>query len=587
MGHERHSAQRRSIFVATDIQCTSCGRAYDLWRHVGRVRVSSSCPTHISDDRSRYDEGTAFMPVVSYASQLPVHPSFRFVALDVDGHDLPSDWYMRIMGFAAEGFHGQRTLLDTFPVKELQDYWSTRPRDGDGGQKKEVDVEGVTRAFRAWEVSEGNVGALSDAPPPYSLEDAPSPQEPGPQMPWMQQQQSGRTGPPVRQDTRPSPSPSHSLVSAVAGAAAFPLAAAAVSYTERASPSLSAVAPPPRHTPPHVNLSSRPPPSTRPSYHAPGEFGMTPPLPLRPGSSSLSSPDRAHAGYDLGRHHSPAYHPHHSGHVSSLGHARIALPSPGVEHARGRSSSRSRSRSRSRSSSHSPKRKHKLKRKDKHKHGHSHSHGHGHSLSPVGSSHAMAFPGAGAVLYDAYSGGPYTPVHSHPVGHGGHATSGSVAGYAHGQQAYGQGQGHPGHYPSPNQHQHQAYDTPGYGYGQGQGHGQGYDAHQQQQHQQGYGYAPSACLFLVLDVYGLTWTTDPPSGYYGSYVPGAPYAGGPSGSGGGGGGLQGGIASALQAVEGIAGRQTRLQLEKTVKSLSGCRLFFGGGVLTCFCSGEL
>lgn len=92
-------------------------------------------------------------------------------------------------------------------------------------------------------------------------------------------------------------------------------------------------------------------------------------------------------------------------------------------------------------------------------------------------------------------------------------------------------------------------------------------------------------VFLVLDAYGLTWTTDPPSGYYGSYVPGAPYPGGPSGSGGG--GLQGGIASALQAVEGIAGRQTRLQLEKTVKSLSGCRLFFGGGVLTCFCSGEL
>ena len=88
-------------------------------------------------------------------------------------------------------------------------------------------------------------------------------------------------------------------------------------------------------------------------------------------------------------------------------------------------------------------------------------------------------------------------------------------------------------------------------------------------------------------VYGLTWimdmdTTDSPSGYYGPSGPGtgpgmgAPYPGGPPvGGGRGGGGIQGGFASALQAVEGIAGRQTREQLEKTVKSLtnSGCLSF--------------
>jgi len=58
----------------------------------------------------RYDEGTEFMPVVSHSSQLRVHPSYRFVALDVDGYDLSSDWCMRIVGFAAEAFHGQCTL---------------------------------------------------------------------------------------------------------------------------------------------------------------------------------------------------------------------------------------------------------------------------------------------------------------------------------------------------------------------------------------------------------------------------------------------------------------------------------------------
>ena len=45
---------------------------------------------------------TAFMLVESYSSQLPVPLSFRFLVPNVDGYGLPSDWYMRIMGFAAE-----------------------------------------------------------------------------------------------------------------------------------------------------------------------------------------------------------------------------------------------------------------------------------------------------------------------------------------------------------------------------------------------------------------------------------------------------------------------------------------------------
>ena len=45
---------------------------------------------------------TAFMLAESYSSQLPVPLSFRFLAPNVDGYGLPSDRYMRIMGFAAE-----------------------------------------------------------------------------------------------------------------------------------------------------------------------------------------------------------------------------------------------------------------------------------------------------------------------------------------------------------------------------------------------------------------------------------------------------------------------------------------------------
>ncbi|KAJ3564716.1 hypothetical protein NP233_g8116 [Leucocoprinus birnbaumii] len=75
-----------------------------------------------------YDEGTAFMPVVSHKRLLPQSDKYQFMALDEDGYDLPPDWYMRICGFAAEVLHDERRLFETFPSKELQDYWSSRPK---------------------------------------------------------------------------------------------------------------------------------------------------------------------------------------------------------------------------------------------------------------------------------------------------------------------------------------------------------------------------------------------------------------------------------------------------------------------------
>ena len=73
------------------------------------------------------------------------------MALDEDGYVLPSDWYahkppppkcvkahqkhlilatryMRICGLAAESLRGDRLFSDAFPLKELQDYWDTRPK---------------------------------------------------------------------------------------------------------------------------------------------------------------------------------------------------------------------------------------------------------------------------------------------------------------------------------------------------------------------------------------------------------------------------------------------------------------------------
>lgn len=119
-----------------------------------------------------YDEGTAFMPVVSSSKQLPVHSQFDFLALDADGHSLPSDWYMRIAGFAAESLHGDHMLHESFPVKELQDYWATRPRYEETTPAKEEteQLNEAQRAYHDW-AAQGEGAVVDEAPPPYMLED--------------------------------------------------------------------------------------------------------------------------------------------------------------------------------------------------------------------------------------------------------------------------------------------------------------------------------------------------------------------------------------------------------------------------------
>ena len=138
---------------------------------------------------NRYDEGTALMPIVTYRNQLPtpVREKYRFLAPDAGNIDLPPDWYsndldtsaahisdfacryMRISGMAAEILHGDRRVLETFPHKELQDYWGTRPRyeGGTSGGYKSADSkpEEATKHILAAEENSNE-----PPPPPYTLE---------------------------------------------------------------------------------------------------------------------------------------------------------------------------------------------------------------------------------------------------------------------------------------------------------------------------------------------------------------------------------------------------------------------------------
>ncbi|KAK0245191.1 hypothetical protein EDD85DRAFT_917433 [Armillaria nabsnona] len=285
-----------------------------------------------------YDEGTAFMPIVTKKSMLPQSDKYRFMALDEDGYDLPSDWYMRICGFAAEGLRSERIIHETFPVKELDDYWSTRPKYEEDLEKKEVDGE---QAYQAWLFSQKEEKDELP-PPPYSLEeDEAGPSASRPASVTVQAHSSAGVSPPAQlgalnnssnasygRPTNASPSSSYAgpLQSSLPSGSSSSSYAPNVPHTMGGSSGSSHTAA--AHQPPsspstyndtlsslttdfarqEISFSSPPPviSSTRPSFTpspplhpAPSQsqpsFGISPPpvhplIPKRPSSTSASRP---------------------------------------------------------------------------------------------------------------------------------------------------------------------------------------------------------------------------------------------------------------------------------------------------------
>ncbi|KAF8628523.1 hypothetical protein AX15_003837 [Amanita polypyramis BW_CC] len=128
-----------------------------------------------------YDEGTAFLPAVANKRLLPVHDKFPFLSLDADGHDLPSDWYMRICGLAAEGLRNDSVIHEAFPSKELQDYWTRRPKFEEydkeevgqastvpSGSDSSTLKANAVQSYQEWLASQTSDKAEAP-PPPYTL----------------------------------------------------------------------------------------------------------------------------------------------------------------------------------------------------------------------------------------------------------------------------------------------------------------------------------------------------------------------------------------------------------------------------------
>lgn len=78
--------------------------------------------------------------------------------------------YMRICGFVAESLRGERIVHDSFPQKELQDYWSTRPRYEDKREDPFPSGSGAN-SHPSFRLETSEAIDLLPPPPPYSLMD--------------------------------------------------------------------------------------------------------------------------------------------------------------------------------------------------------------------------------------------------------------------------------------------------------------------------------------------------------------------------------------------------------------------------------
>lgn len=92
--------------------------------------------------------------------------------------------YMRICGLVSETMHNERNIFETFPSKELQDYWSNRPKyqdvpahssvsgstsSGTGSSGQRGKPEDAEQSYQEWLDMQSH-GKEEVAPPPYSLE---------------------------------------------------------------------------------------------------------------------------------------------------------------------------------------------------------------------------------------------------------------------------------------------------------------------------------------------------------------------------------------------------------------------------------
>ncbi|KAI0307433.1 hypothetical protein B0F90DRAFT_1621691, partial [Multifurca ochricompacta] len=151
-----------------------------LWRQIYNAR-KWGVRTIYGAMWDEYDEGTQFLPAITKNSDLPhdANNKFTLIAYDVDGYDVPSDWYMRIAGYGSELLKRERHLEDRFPEKELRDWDHSHPKIevrpslasllASGSRSGGAGGDG--QSYEDWLKTTDKAKDKEEAPPPpYSLE---------------------------------------------------------------------------------------------------------------------------------------------------------------------------------------------------------------------------------------------------------------------------------------------------------------------------------------------------------------------------------------------------------------------------------
>ena len=84
------------------------------WRQMYNV-VSAGCTMVFGAMFDEVDEGTAIFKLAPTAAELPAQGTF--VPLNIDGHRLPSDWYLRLSGEAGKMLRREIPLDRQLPIK--------------------------------------------------------------------------------------------------------------------------------------------------------------------------------------------------------------------------------------------------------------------------------------------------------------------------------------------------------------------------------------------------------------------------------------------------------------------------------------
>lgn len=84
-----------------------------LWHQMYNA-IDAGCQMVYVAMYDEVDEGTAIFKIAENADQTPT--TGEFVTLDADGHDLPSDWYLRLTGEASKMLRGEINLTATIPI---------------------------------------------------------------------------------------------------------------------------------------------------------------------------------------------------------------------------------------------------------------------------------------------------------------------------------------------------------------------------------------------------------------------------------------------------------------------------------------